>query len=123
MRRRPGRIEFLAFPLGRKHEDGNIEVLAFYYPKDWREHATEKQVDLPGKWWLDALKVAAAGKMMPLGTCHSHCYHKGTTEFDEVQSLADMDTWDTIGAHQADIGKLQSKLAERHFNCLIATHV
>jgi hypothetical protein len=47
-------IEFLAFPLGRKHEDGNIEVLAFHYPKGCREHATEKQVELPGKWWLEA---------------------------------------------------------------------
>jgi hypothetical protein len=89
-------IEFLAFPLGRKHEDGSIEVVAFYYPKDWREHAAEKQVELPGKWWLEALEVAAAGKMMPLGTLHSHCYRRGETVFDEVQSLGDLDSWDII---------------------------
>jgi hypothetical protein len=49
----------------------------------------EGHLDGSEEWWKDAMEFAAAKRMMPMGTIHTHTYRKSKTEFDEVPSLGD----------------------------------
>lgn len=87
--------EFIAFILGRRTEDA-YEVLDIWYPPNWKEHCKEGELEGDEAWWKDAMEFAAAKRMMPIGTIHTHTYRKGLTVFDEVPSLGDLATWEEL---------------------------
>jgi hypothetical protein len=74
----------------------SYQILDTWYPKNWKACCVEGQVNGDEAWWKDAMEFAAAKRMMPLGTVHSHTYRKRATEFDEVPSLGDLASWEEL---------------------------
>lgn len=87
--------EFFGFALGRRDGD-SYEISEFWYPPNWRDHCKEGEVDGNEAWWRDAVEYASTKKLMPIGSVHTHCYLKGAQEFDEVQSLGDLEAWEEL---------------------------
>ena len=87
--------EFIAYIIGRRDGD-SYQILDIWYPKNWKACCVEGQVNGDAAWWRDAMEFAAAKKMMPMGTIHTHTYRAGLTVFDEIPSLVDRESWEEL---------------------------
>jgi hypothetical protein len=88
--------EFVAFVVGRRNQQGGLDVVDMYFPADQAKQATDSYIEIPQRWWTEAMEFAASRKLIVIGNVHTHVYRRDEPLFEPVQSMGDLANWDNV---------------------------